>query len=101
MSLSGKPFDEKRDFIRMRIETPLEATLTGDGGTYKGICRELSGGGMQLELDDELAQDSEWEINIASNHGHSPQLRAVVKVVRVLPQGERFATGMQIIEVID
>lgn len=100
MSLSDKTFAEKRDFIRMKIEAPHNATISSDAGHHSGVCRELSGGGVQLMLDTALPEQSEWELNVASNHGHSPQLRAVVKVVRVTPEGEQFATGLQIVKVI-
>ena len=101
MSLIDNRFDEKRDFIRMKIEAPLEATVTGNDSRHNGTCRELSGGGVQLLLDTALAYDSEWEINITSGHGHNPQLRAIVKVVRVEAEGDQYATGLQIVEVID
>ncbi|MBU2885956.1 PilZ domain-containing protein [Gilvimarinus agarilyticus] len=100
MSLTNKTFEEKRDFIRMKIEAPLEATLSSDTGQHSGECRELSGGGVQLMLDTALPEQSEWELNMASSHGHNPQLRAVVKVVRVIPEGELYATGLQIMDVI-
>lgn len=101
MSLTNKIFDEKRDFIRMKIEAPLDATLTGQSGSHAGVCRELSGGGVQLLLDTALPENSEWELNVASSHGHSPQMRAVVQVVRAIPEGEQYATGLQIIKIID
>lgn len=100
MSLIDKNFEEKRDFIRMKIEAPLDATISGNDGSFSGVCRELSGGGVQLILDTALTDGSEWELNIASSHGHSPQLRAIVKVVRVTPEGDKYATGLQILEVI-
>ncbi len=102
MSISDKSFHEKRDFIRMKIDAPLEATLTGDAGRFSGECTELSGGGMQVLLDTALAEGSEWEVNITSEHGHSPQLRAIVKIVRVEEKTDAgYPTGFQITEVIN
>ncbi|MDO3386962.1 PilZ domain-containing protein [Gilvimarinus sp. SDUM040013] len=101
MSLTNKIFDEKRDFIRMKIEAPLDATLSGESASHAGVCRELSGGGVQVLMDAALPEDSEWELNVVSNHGHSPQLRARVQVVRVLPEGDQYAIGLQILSVLD
>ncbi|UTF61166.1 PilZ domain-containing protein [Gilvimarinus sp. DA14] len=101
MGISDQSYEEKRDFIRMKIDAPLQARLTGDAGTYTGTCTELSGGGMQVVLDTALQEGSEWEVDISSEHGHSPQLRAIVKVVRVQADGKDYPTGLQIIDVIN
>ncbi len=100
MGISDQPYEEKRDFIRMKIDAPLQARLTADGGTHVGTCTELSGGGMQVILDTALEEGSEWEADVSSEHGHSPQLRAIVKVVRVKPDGDNYALGLQITDVI-
>ena len=42
-------YSEKRDFIRMRVETA--ATFVLDGKTYDAVCVDLSSTGMQLETE--------------------------------------------------
>ncbi|WP_020208959.1 PilZ domain-containing protein [Gilvimarinus chinensis] len=101
MAISDHSYDEKRDFIRMKINAPLQAQLTSGEITHVGTCTELSGGGLQVILDSPLEEGSEWEVNINSEHGHSPQLKAKVKVIRAEAVEANYATGFQITEIID
>lgn len=101
MSHSENFYAEKRDFIRMKIELPLSGTLTNDSGRIVGQCHELSGGGLQLELPEPVAEQSQWELHLSAEHDERAQLRAVVKVVRCVAKGEHFNTGLQILQVIE
>lgn len=101
MSLFDKSYQEKRDFMRMKIEAPLSAEINHPGGQLTGMCRELSGGGMQMELTSPLAEGEEVEVKLASSHGHSPQLHARAKVVRVQAESGVYLAGMEILEMLD
>ena len=101
MSLFDKSYQEKRDFMRMKIEAPLSAELYRDGEQLTGMCRELSGGGMQVELTNPLVEGEEVEVKLASTHGHSPQLHARAKVVRVQPENSGYLAGLEILEIFD
>ncbi len=100
MNQNNQGHSEKRDYIRMKIDTPQEITLSGSGKSYSGICRELSGGGLLVEINDSPQLNDELEIHIASNHGHTPELRAKTQVVRVEPMAEGFSVGLKMIEVL-
>lgn len=80
---NDKNYNEKRDFIRMRLGAPLGATLILGSKQMSAVCKDLSGGGMQVETQEAIAMGTELEIDMASSHGHSPSLRAKVKVARV------------------
>ncbi len=101
MSLFDKSYQEKRDFMRMKIEAPLSVELQHQGQTLTGMCRELSGGGMQVELEEPLAKGAEVEVRLASNHGHSPELHARARVVRVTTEGQSQVLGLELLEVLD
>ena len=101
MSLFDKSYNEKRDFLRMKIQTPLGVELSGKRGRFNAICRELSGGGMLVETQEQLMEGDELEVNVISTHGHSPQLHAKVQVVRLETEGETQLAGMQILEMLD
>lgn len=91
----GRPYDEKRNYIRMRVNT--EATLKRDDGqVFTGHCHNLSGGGALLELEKPETVDSALEITINSPHGHSPMFSALGKVVRSIKDssGERFLVAV-------
>ena len=83
MNLTSRDFEEKRNFIRMRVDAPVTLNTEAKPGTIKGICRDLSGGGLMIEVDSTLPVNTQVEVCIASNHGHNPMLRALAQVRRV------------------
>jgi len=86
MNTANRDYHEKRDFIRMKIETPAQVELQDGDKCFQGICRDLSGGGMLVELDTALPVGSEVKVQIASAHGHAPMLVAITEVARVVAQ---------------
>lgn len=94
--------DDKRDFIRMKIDTPAEVIILSKGKRLKGICRDLSGGGMSIETRVGLHIGTEMEIKLTSNYGDSPMLRARAQVARVQrSQSGKFTLGLEILEMLD
>lgn len=100
MSLVDRAFSEKRDFIRMKIDTPIRAQLTGEGLAAEGVCHELSGGGMRVETQHEITPGTEIEVSIASEHGHSPSLHARARVVRAHAEQGSYFLGLEILELL-
>ena len=101
MSSIDKGFSEKRDFIRMKISAPLSAKLSHDEGVIEGLCRDLSGGGMQVETTTEIPAGTDLVVEISSDHGHNPTLHARAKVARCIPDGENgFSLGLEIVEIL-
>ncbi|MBB3168978.1 PilZ domain-containing protein [Simiduia aestuariiviva] len=101
MSLANRAYSEKRNFIRMRIDTPVEITLDEDQ-TLNGLCCDLSGGGMAVEVDRALPVGTQLTISLSSSHGHNPMLRAKAHVARVLSgPNERCQLGLEIDELLD
>lgn len=101
MSSIDKGFSEKRDFIRMKISAPLSAKLSHNEGVIEGVCRDLSGGGMQVDTDTEIPVGTELVVEISSDHGHNPTLHAKARVARCsagLPHG--YSLGLEIVEVL-
>lgn len=94
--------DDKRDFIRMKIDTPAEVIIHSKGKRLKGICRDLSGGGMSIETRIGLHIGTELEVKLSSNYGENPMLRARAQVARVQrSQSGRFTLGLEILEMLD
>ncbi len=102
---ASRNYQEKRDYIRMKIEAPVNIGVVADGSTYQGVCRDLSGGGMLVEMDTVLPAGTAVEVTIASSHGHNPMLNAKAEVTRVISQPESETQpcllGMQIVEVLN
>lgn len=99
---NDKNYSEKRDFIRMKISAPLGATLTTPAKNIEGMCRDLSGGGLQVETKEALALGTELEVEVSSSHGHNPTLKAKVKVARVQEiTANEYLIGLEILNLID
>lgn len=105
MNSASRNYQEKRDYIRMKVDAPVKIQLEADGTKYDGICRDLSGGGMMVELSTILPTGTLAEVTIASGHGHNPMLRAKAEVTRILshPESEEqpCLLGLQIVEVLN
>jgi len=101
MSSIDKGFSEKRDFIRMKISAPLGAKLSHGEGVIEGLCRDLSGGGMQVETKTHIPVGTEVVAEISSDHGHNPTLHAKARVARIGGDADSgYTLGLEIIEII-
>ncbi len=105
MNSANNNYQEKRNFIRMKVETPVNVLIATGGQSIKGVCKDLSGGGMLIEINTALPVGTETEVEIASEHGHSPILKAKTRVSRVEAQPNSqekpCVVGMEIIEVLN
>jgi len=105
MNSARHHYREKRNYIRMKIDAPVAITLVADGTSMHGICRDLSGGGMLIELDSTLPIGTTAEVTIASGYSHNPMLKARTEVTRVTSQPDNAKQtcmlGLQIIEVLN
>ena len=101
MNATDKGFSEKRDFIRMKISAPLSAKLSLDSGVIEGYCKDLSGGGMQVECNHAVPEGTELVVEISSDHGHNPTLHARAKVARSSAiGGSSYSLGLEILEIL-
>ena len=105
MNSAMRSYQEKRNYIRMKVDAPVDITVSTDGNTYSGICRDLSGGGMMIELSDILPVGTDVDVSISSGHGHNPILRATASVTRGIAQPDadesQCTLGLQILEVLN
>ncbi|WP_075185716.1 PilZ domain-containing protein [Teredinibacter haidensis] len=104
MNLANRDYQEKRNFIRMKVETPVTIDLINSDEHYEGLCVDLSGGGMLIEAPSAMPVGTRAKVSIKSSHGHSPMLQARVVVSRVEAQPDTTERpcllGMEIEEVI-
>lgn len=105
MNSTNRNFHEKRNYIRMKVETPASVVVSTEESTLEGICKDLSGGGMLLELSTTLPVGTEALVEIASGHGHAPMLKAKTRVTRIDAQpnleAQPCVIGMEIVEVLN
>lgn len=98
MSDNMKDYSEKRDFHRMKLNSDIELT-DSNGVAFPGICRDLSGTGMQLFVDRAFAEGDEIHTLLPSTSEQFPPFETVCRVLRCEPEGDGFLLGMEIVTV--
>ena len=99
MSALDRSYEEKRDFIRMRVNSPI--TIKHNGNTHTGICKDLSGTGLLVETDATLSIDDECIVNIEQEDETRRGFHAEVKVNRVDSNGDgNNSIGFSITEIL-
>ncbi|MGS2718653.1 PilZ domain-containing protein [Eionea flava] len=97
-----RDYSEKRDFIRMTINTPAEVILEQQNKTTQGVCNDLSGSGMLLTVDDMLPVNSELMVTLMPEGGAEPMLQARCSVARSLKAADnKCLLGLEILDIID
>ncbi len=81
MTLSDRDYSEKRDFIRMQIETAI--TLTVGDQQHTATCLDLSSTGMQVLAATHVKMGDRLRVHIPSEHNELKGLDAETEVVRV------------------
>ena len=84
MSRLEPSFKEKRNFIRMKVDTPIVIKNSDGLEIAGGRCLDLSGGGMLISTPSAVPIGCELEVSLSSPYGHNPMLRAHTRVNRVV-----------------
>jgi len=102
-TLAGKRgYTEKRNFIRMKINTPAEVSVEQDSNVIKGICNDLSGSGMLLTLDQEPPSDNDLIVTICESDKSEPILKARCSIARTLTaEDDKHLIGLEIEEFME
>lgn len=102
MNLYNREYSEKRDYIRMKIQSPIEVTHVATQVNHIGTCIDLSGGGMLLNLDQAIDQGEELLVTVSTSFGHQPMLSARCQVARCQQSSnDQFLLGLEIVELFD
>ncbi len=80
-------FDEKRDFIRMAADHPLQFHVIASGEAGRGICINLSATGILFHTDRSIAIGTQLHINITPKYSVVSPFDADVEVLRSGPNG--------------
>ena len=83
MALFNRNFTEKREFIRMKVNTPAQFKLPGDDQTFEATCHDLSGGGMLLGVGKDMSLDNEVEVTLVAGKTPATYLHALCKITRI------------------
>jgi len=81
--MAGNDYEEKRDFVRMRIDTQVTYTLNGDTSvTHHGNSMDLSATGLYMVTDFKPAVGDQIEIIMNPSSDRLPPFVAEGKVIR-------------------
>jgi len=93
-----RDYSEKRDFIRMKVDTEISLTFENSDNTMKAVCRDLSGTGMLIETNEPLTEGSEFNTSLPSSNEAFPSFETKVKVIRCRPaENGNFLIGTEIL----
>ena len=94
----SRDYDEKRDYIRVSVESELYYKSDYDDEEQLGQLQNLSGRGMMFIASHPISKESIIDIRIDPVTKITPSLNAKVRVVRVMKQ--RHDDGYEIGAVI-
>lgn len=101
MSDLQRQYHEKRDFIRMEINSPLTITY-GNHIKINGLCLNLSGVGMLVQVPERLEVGAEVEVFLPSYQQSFPPLTAKAKIQREEGRkGKEYCYGVAIFEIVN
>lgn len=100
MSSIEAAYNEKRDFIRMRINS--QVNIRQAGKDYEGICKDLSGTGMLIQTNHAFSVGSELQVSIEQKIETHLPFNAIAEVTRVdSGSNGNFTVGLAIKEIND
>ena len=82
MSVNEQDYDEKRDFIRMFINAPVDFSISGTDDWHTGTGKDLSGGGLSFSAEKYLSEGDQVDIKLHPITPVTPPLEAKVTVIR-------------------
>jgi hypothetical protein len=100
MALDNRAWSEKRNFIRMKINTPVRVEHAS--ATFVARCKDLSGSGMLVDSEQALPLGSSVELFIDQEGEKRVPFRATAEVARVDPAADgHFTLGLSITSIKD
>ncbi|PTY36735.1 hypothetical protein BGP77_05450 [Saccharospirillum sp. MSK14-1] len=96
MSTADRDYDEKRDFIRMRMNAQAQIYVEGESAPLTALCQDFSAVGMSLVMDQPLALGSQIRVVIESPNEQLSSLDAQAEVVRCDADGNQYRHGVEI-----
>lgn len=82
--------------MKMNAEIELR---DASGVVFAGICRDLSGTGMQLFVEKPFAEGDEIHTSLPSANEQLPAFETACRVLRCAPEADGFLLGVEITEV--
>jgi len=95
IQMPGLHHNERRDFIRMEMDTGLSFKRDGSATVYSGRCLDLSHTGMQIETETVLSTGERIAVSLDLGNPQFEPMRAHLEVLRVeeRPDGGYLIAG--------
>ncbi len=98
----NQAYSEKRNYIRMRVDTTAHVVIEGEAAALEAICRDLSGGGAMIEMDRAIPLGTTLIVTVTSDHGHAPMLKVAGEVMRTeTTENGQHVMGIKVLEVLN
>jgi hypothetical protein len=94
---SERTYNEKRDFIRMKINSAV--VINHQGTEYKGVCKDLSGAGMSVATQESLTVGDKVQVSIETQDDSHLPFNATASVSRVDSNDGGYLIGLSIVEI--
>lgn len=96
MGVNDRSYSEKRDYIRMRVETTV--ILHHQGQEIPAHCFDLSSTGMHLEAVSAVSVGERVKVHIPSDHHSLKGLDVEAEVIRAIDMGDgRQSIGLTVV----
>ncbi len=102
MALPQNLHNEKRSFIRLKIDTMVTFTITGGSSErYQGRCKNISGAGLLIETEKKLKVGTRISVTVPSENSEFSNLNTTAEVIRcnALRDQHKFEIGLVIKQV--
>lgn len=92
-------YDEKRDYIRMSADHPLQFSEIGSSDRLDGICKNLSATGILFTTPNAIAEGTRLMVTINPQYSVVQPFEAEVEVIRADPDesGSQFKIAGKIL----
>lgn len=88
MTLDGRSYEEKRDFVRVTVDYELGLACPADGRRFTASGKNLSAGGVMFHTDENLQPGDQLEMHVEAHQALLSVLDATIEVVRVEDAGD-------------
>ena len=101
MSSNDQQYSEKRDFIRMFINAPVDFAITGTDDWKSGVGTDLSGSGLSFTSEHGLSEGDKVNVKLHPITPVTPPLEANVTVIRADQiEGGKFTISTKIDNIV-
>ncbi|MGI9295091.1 MAG: PilZ domain-containing protein [Pseudomonadales bacterium] len=101
MSTVDSTADDKRAFIRMKLDSSVVLEPTAGSETYEGMCKDISGVGLLVATEAPLEQGDKLTVRIKPLDAKSSEFSASATVNRITNSNGERLLALSIDEIFD